>query len=94
MRNLSLVPQIIDCKIASIKLKSVEYSVNDEQTLTRQARTKAIKNAQDAASLFAGASGTKTGSVINLLDMNYQKIFDDSGKINITATVSVTFEIQ
>ena len=94
VRNLSLVPQIIDCKTASIKLKSVEYSVNDEQTLTRQARTKAIKNAQDAASLFAGASGTKTGSVINLLDMNYQKIFDDSGKINITATVSVTFEIQ
>ena len=42
VRNLSLVPQIIDCKTASIKLKSVEYSVNDEQTLTRQARTKAI----------------------------------------------------
>lgn len=47
-------------------LSSFEYHVSDTTSAMRQARTLAIQNAQDAASLLAGASGCKVDSVLEI----------------------------
>lgn len=47
-------------------LSSFEYQVSDTTSAMRQARTLAIQNAHDAASLLAGASGCKVDSVMEI----------------------------
>ena len=47
-------------------ITSFEYLVSDKATALREARTLAIKNAQDAASLLAGASGCKVNGVLEI----------------------------
>ena len=47
-------------------ITSFEYLCSDKTTALREARTLAIKNAQDAASLLAGASGCKVNSVLEI----------------------------
>lgn len=73
IRDVSNVGKVIDTVAAKVGrnstflgLSSFEYKVSDTTTAKRQARTLAIQNAQDAASLLAGASGCKVDSVMEI----------------------------
>ena len=70
IRNIDLTGKIIDAAVKNNTgangITSFEYLVSDKATALREARTLAIKNAQDAASLLAGASGCKVNSVLEI----------------------------
>ncbi len=68
IRNTELTGTIIDTAIANGAngLTSFTYGVSDTSTALRQARTLAVKDAQDAANLLAGASGCKVADVKQL----------------------------
>lgn len=94
VRNLTLVPQIVDCKTGSIRLKSTEYKLSDDSSVIREARIAAVKKAQDAANLLAGTSAVKISGTTNVYELESKTELDESGKIKYTAKVSVTFEVQ
>ncbi len=70
VRNTDLAGKVIDAAVKNNTgangVTSFEYLVSDKATALREARTLAIKNAQDAASLLAGASGCKVNGVIEI----------------------------
>ena len=70
IRNVDLTGKVIDAAVKNNTgangVTSFEYLVSDKATALREARTLAIKNAQDAASLLAGASGCKINGVIEI----------------------------
>lgn len=95
VRNVSLVPAVVDCKTgASVRLKSVSYALNDTAAATRRARSAAIQQTQDAASLLAGASGSKISSVLDIVEEKTSTSTSADGKINVTSEVKVTYSIQ
>lgn len=67
IRNLDIAGSVIDAAVkqnyGANGITSFNYGVSDQATSLRQARTAAIQNAQDAASLLAGASGCKITGV-------------------------------
>ena len=81
VRNIDMTGKVIDAAIKSNTgangLTSFEYLCSDKTTALREARTLAIKNAQDAASLLAGASGCKVSSVIEI-----REDYTSSGRSN------------
>ena len=70
VRNVDNVGNVIDAAVKNNTgangISSFKYLVTDKTTALRQARTLAVQNAQDAASLLAGASGCKIGDVVDL----------------------------
>ena len=70
VRNLDITGKVIDAavknNIGANGITSFEYLVSDKTTALREARTLAVKNAQDAASLLAGASGCKINGVMEI----------------------------
>lgn len=68
VRNTDLSGAIIDAAVraGANGLTGFEYLVSDTTSALRQARTLAVQNAQDAASLFAGASGVKVNEVLDI----------------------------
>jgi uncharacterized protein YggE len=70
IRNVDLTGKVIDAAVKNNTgangVTSFEYLVSDKATALREARTLAIKNAQDAASLLAGASGCKVSGVLEI----------------------------
>ena len=70
IRNIDLTGKVIDAAVKNNTgangITSFEYLVSDKASALREARTLAIKNAQDAASLLAGASGCKVNGVIEI----------------------------
>lgn len=73
IRDITNVGKIIDTvanrvgrNSTFLGLSSFEYQVSDTTSAMRQARTLAVQNAQDAASLIAGASGCKVDSVMEI----------------------------
>ncbi len=70
IRNIDITGKVIDAAVKNNTgangITSFEYYVSDKATALREARTLAIKNAQDAASLLAGASGCKVNSVLEI----------------------------
>ena len=70
IRNVDLTGKVIDAavknNIGANGITSFEYLVSDKATALREARTLAIKNAQDAAALLAGASGCKVNGVLEI----------------------------
>ena len=70
IRNVDLTGKVIDAAVRNNTgangITSFEYLVSDKATALREARTLAIKNAQDAASLLAGASGCKVSGVLEI----------------------------
>lgn len=74
IRNTEIAGKVIDAAVKSNTgangLISFEYAVSDNTNAIRQARTLAIQNAQDAASLLAGVSGCKVSNVLNISE-NY-----------------------
>lgn len=74
IRNIETAGSIID---AAVKINTgangiteFKYGITDDSSYLRQARTLAIQNAQDAASLLAGASGCKVSSVLSINEYN------------------------
>ena len=67
IRNLDIAGAVIDAAVkqntGANGVTSFKYGVSDQTTSLRQARTIAIQDAQDAASLLAGASGCKITGV-------------------------------
>ena len=67
VRNIEATGKVIDAavknNIGANGIISFEYSLSDNTSALRQARTLAVQNAQDAAALLAGASGCKIGTV-------------------------------
>lgn len=70
IRNIELTGKVIDAAVKNNTgangITTFEYLVSDKATALREARTLAIKNAQDAASLLAGASGCKVNGVLEI----------------------------
>jgi len=74
IRNIETAGSIID---AAVKINTgangiteFKYGISDKSPYLRQARTLAIQDALDAASLLAGASGCKVSSVLNINEYN------------------------
>ena len=67
IRNTEIAGSVIDAavkqNVGANGITSFKYGVSDKTTALRQARTLAIQDAQDAASLLAGASGCKITGV-------------------------------
>lgn len=74
VRNPDITGSVIDAavknNIGANGITSFEYIVSDKTSALREARTMAVKNAQDAASLLAGASGCKINGVLEITE-NY-----------------------
>ena len=74
IRNIDIAGKVVDVsvkdKVGANGITSFEFGISDKSTAIRQARTLAVQNAQDAASLLAGASGCKVGSVVEIRE-NY-----------------------
>ena len=68
IRDLSNAGNVIDNAVANGAngLTSFSYSATENPNALREARTLAVQNAQDAASLIAGASGCKVADVIDI----------------------------
>ena len=93
IRNVDLTGKVIDAAVKNNTgangITSFEYLVSDKATALREARTLAIKNAQDAAALLAGASGCKVNGVLEIRedytsagrgnDMLYKAVSMDAG---------------
>ena len=68
IRDLNNAGNVIDNAVANGAngLTSFNYSAKDNPNALREARTLAVQNAQDAASLIAGASGCKIADVLDI----------------------------
>lgn len=91
IRNTEITGKVIDAAVKSNTgangLISFEYAVSDKSNAIRQARTLAIQNAQDAASLLAGVSGCKVSNVINISE-NYTTSRSNSDMLLLKAALS------
>ncbi|MBQ1629167.1 MAG: SIMPL domain-containing protein [Treponema sp.] len=97
VRNVKLVPAVVDCKLpgSQVRLGKIDYSVNDNANLVRRARTAAMQNAQDTASLLSGASGCKIGLPSLICEAEpTETCLTADGKVSVKATVSVTYDLQ
>lgn len=81
IRNTEITGKVIEAAIkmntGANGLTGYNYSVTDKTGALRQARTLAIQDAQDAASLLAGASGCKISKVLNIRE-DYTSARDSS----------------
>lgn len=108
VRNTEITSKVIDIAVANgaSGLTSFEYKLSDSASTLRQSRTAAIQNAQDAASLLAGASGCKLGNVMDIKetpamftslkkkDATTTEIVPvEETKISITTNVTVTYSL-
>ncbi len=68
IRDINKAGDVIDNAVANGAngLTSFSYSAKENPNSLREARTLAVQNAQDAASLIAGASGCKIADVIDI----------------------------
>jgi len=91
IRNIDLTGKVIDAAVKNNTgangITSFEYQVSDKATALREARTLAIKNAQDAASLLAGASGCKINNVLEI-----REDYTSAGRSNDMAWRAVSME--
>lgn len=114
IRNTEITGQVIDAAVKSNiganGLTSFDYSISDNSSALRQARTAAIQDAQDAAALLAGASGCKVGKVISINENHSSKSKSSAisfsrasaeantsilpAEVNITSNVTITYELE
>ena len=68
IRDINNAGNVIDNAVANGAngLTSFAYSASENPNSLREARTLAVQNAQDAASLIAGASGCKVAEVLDI----------------------------
>ena len=79
VHNTALVSDVIDTAISAgaSELTSLTFTVTDDTALVREARTLAVRQAQETASLLAGAAGCKIGEAITIIEEN------DAGAVGI-----------
>ena len=95
VRNISLVSAVVDCKAGpNMRVTKVEYSLSASASVMRRARTSANQQTQDAASLLAGASGSKIGEVTSILEEKSEVKTGADVKINVVSDVKVSYSIQ
>ena len=72
VHNTALVSDVIDTAISAgaSELTSLTFTVTDDTALVREARTLAVRQAQETASLLAGAAGCKIGEAITIIEEN------------------------
>ncbi len=91
VRNPDLTGKVIDSAVkqntGANGVTDFEYMVSDRSTALRQARTMAIKDAQDAANLLAGASLCKGGNVLEISE-NYTSTSRNDGVVLAKAVKS------
>lgn len=72
VRNIDITTKVIDAavknNIGANGIISFEYLVSDKANALKEARLLAITNAQDAASLIAGATGCKVNGVLEITE--------------------------
>lgn len=68
--NTALASDVIDTAISAgaNELTSLTFTVADDTALVREARTLAVRQAQETASLLAGATGCKIGDAITIIE--------------------------
>ena len=114
IRDLNNAGTVIDTAVANGAngLTSFSYSATENPNSLREARTLAVQNAQDAASLIAGASGCKIDQVLDIQEgynpSSYSRSSNsamlkaignsyttpiESGNVEITSTVTITFSL-
>lgn len=90
VRDISVIGNIIDTAIVNgaLGLTSYVYSVPDydKTSLIREVRTLAVQNAQDSASLIAGASGCK---ILEVLDIA-EEVTPDATNTSVVKTITST----
>lgn len=66
IKNVSKVSAVIDAAVAAgaTEMSGLSFSISDTSSLLREARTKAMQDAQETAALLAGASGCKIGEAV------------------------------
>lgn len=71
VRNIDKVSDVIDTALASgaNQLSNVQYGVTNSDLAVKQARTLAVQQAQENASLIAGTSGARLGKVLEISEM-------------------------
>lgn len=107
-QHIDSASSLIDVAVGAgaTSLTSLSFSASDTETALRQARALAVQDAQNAAALFAGASGCAVGNVIELLE-NTEDSFSNasltsktdstpvsSGYINVTSSITVKYALQ
>lgn len=107
-QHIDSASSLIDAAVGAgaTSLTSLSFSASDTETALRQARALAVQDAQNAAALFAGASGCAVGNVIELLE-NTEDSFSNasltsktdstpvsSGYINVTSSITVKYALQ
>ncbi len=94
VRNIEIVPAVIDCKTATVRLSSFKYGISDSTSIARRVRTIAVQQALDTAGQIAGPSGSKVLQVESIYESApYTETYAE-GKINVTSEVSVTYSLQ
>ena len=79
VHDTALASDVIDTAISAgaNELTSLTFTVADDTALIREARTLAVRQAQETASLLAGAAGCKIGEAITIIEKS------DAGGINM-----------
>jgi uncharacterized protein len=96
-------------KVGSNSISGVSFGLQDPKPVLNQARQDAVKDAKAKADLYASAAGVSVGRVMTISESGYigppQPVYRTAamesasvpiatGQETITATVSVTYEIQ
>lgn len=109
VRNIDTAGAVIDAAVkqntGANGITEFRYAVSDDASYLRQARTLAIQDAQDAASLIAGASGCKLSSVQSISEFtpdsysfraanNFDSTMIQEGSISINSEVTITYNLE
>lgn len=72
VKNIDQISDIIDASIAAgaNQLSELQYGVSDKEVAVKQARTIAVQQAQEAAQLIAGTSGSRLGKILRIEEQN------------------------
>lgn len=89
IRKTDSVGQIIDAATGAgaNQLTALSFSVSDKSDLIRQARTLAVKQAQDAGSFFAGTNGCRLGQVLTISENDNSGVYTNN-RLSETKTMS------
>lgn len=112
VHDISKVSDILDAAVAAgaNEVTSISFEIADSAGAARQARTLAVQQAQDSASLLAGAGGCKLGKVLSIIEESgsQPRIANallksaggdaatpiNAGKVEVSSTVTVTYALQ
>lgn len=98
IRNIDIAGSVIDAAVkqntGANGITQFRYAVSDDSSHLRQARTLAIQDAQDAASLLAGASGCKIANVQNINEYNFTSSESAGNGVMLTAAKDGATQIQ